>query len=836
MTTLNELQTQLLSWNLVSSLSSFQENGSIESDDSTTCARLPDRFLDAEEYIEAFKRPALLEFKASVLNSLTMEPVNPLEVKLSVIPDDGKQNIDDLVEIIGKFPGSSSGVSIGADTLCAITSFREIRGPCVLAVSLPGGRVQGAVRLKTIRKNLGALRDCEGSLFLHPLTSMVSSGREFEAMCSIGSCKLKEEILLGIPCADSQGSLLDLTPIPPALASALDQRLNMAQRDVIDAVCGDQEHPRNRVVLVRGPPGSGKTMTLNSILNALHVQQYNAYYSSVAFAVKAGRIGANERSWLDLTTIAKPRIIVCAPSNVAIDNIILRIQAEKFLDGSGRQYVPWLVRIGKGATQNQAVAQRALSRLVDKMMSKSGKEIVEKISKLEERYREYRHGVMIQVAKLNCMLAGTPHVFRKGIETRVTTNNAGNFVAYWADHISQSTTSQLPPPANELEEPCLAIDLMEEWQLFTQELMRFLELWEMTHWKLQRYRLVHQYIQEGSASSSLAEKYQLHHNLETLLMNQASIVCGTLNSTGLSQVRETSAFQTCVVDEAAQAVELSTLIPLRLGVKQLVLVGDPQQLPATVLSKREIVGNYERSLFERLEHCGLPVYTLNIQYRMHPVISKFPRNIFYEGILQDSESVSRVPPFFAKAPFSLSPFTFVDLLTGKDIVSQQTLSRSNPDEAAVCVSIYFALLRIAQTDGTNLMGKVGVISPYAEQVRVLKHTFEAAGIKATGNIDDIEIATVDSFQGKEKDIIILSTVRACPEGNSVGFLADMRRMNVALTRAKIGLFVVGKSKALAENKLWTRLVEHAKSIQAGYVQVRGAGEDMFGVFSRFFDQ
>jgi senataxin len=834
MTTLNELQTQLLSWDLVESISCFQENGSIDSPVSSKCASLPDRFLDAEEYVDAFKRPALLEFKASVLSSLVSDPVSPCEITISVIPDDARHGTDDMVELIVKFPpASGAGATVGVDYLCAISRTKSITRPCLLAISLPGGRVQGGVRLRASRRSLRSFGNLEGQFFIHVLTSMVSSGREFEAMCSVNSIRLKEEILLGIPCADSQGSLLDLTPIPPALASALDQRLNMAQRDVIDAVCGDQEHPRARVVLVRGPPGSGKTLTLNSILNALHVQQYNAYYSSVAFAVKEGRIGANERSWLDLTRIAKPRIIVCAPSNVAIDNIILRIQAEKFLDGSGRQYVPWLVRIGKGATQNQSVAQRALSRLVEKLMSKTGKEIIEKISKLENDYNEYRHGVMVQVAKLNCMLSGTPHIFRKGVETRVTTNSAGNFVAYWADHATQTTTSQIPPPVQVNEEPCLPIDLMEEWQLYTQELMRFLELWEMSHWKLQRYRLVHRYIQDSSASS-LAEKFQLHHNVETLLMNQASIVCGTLNSTGLSQVRETSPFQTCVVDEAAQAVELSTLIPLRLGVKQLVLVGDPQQLPATVLSKRESVGNYERSLFERLEHCGLPVHTLTIQYRMHPIISMFPRHVFYEGILQDSESVSRITPFFAKPPFSLSPFTFVDLLSGKDIVSQQTLSRSNPDEAGVCVSIYFALLRMAQTDGFDLMGKVGVISPYSEQVRVLKHTFEAAGIKAAGNINDIEIATVDSFQGKEKDIIILSTVRACPESNSVGFLADMRRMNVALTRAKLGLFVVGKSKALAENKQWAKLIDHAKSIQAGFVQVRGAGEDMFDVFSRFY--
>ena len=850
MASILDLQRDVLSWDINASLKSFAWDGSIDSKHDHPCTPLPDRFLESVEYLDAFRKPAILEFKASVLNTIATDTITPHPVSFHQNREDSHQKRarTDFVEVVAKFTQTQPGdgragkeaVVVSADTLCAISTSRSLSNPpCWLALSLPG-RIPGGVRLRMLHSTSSSLADSM-SFFLHPITSMTSSNREFEALCSIDSLPLKEEILLGIASAlPSTGSArADLFPIPPPLMETFGRKLNEAQRNVIEALC--ERNPAPRVVLVRGPPGSGKTLTLNAILNAIHVQQYNAYYTSIAAAVKMGKITAQERSWLDLTRVAKPRIIVCAPSNVAIDNIILRIQSEQFFDGSSRQYVPWLVRIGKGSMQNAQVAERALSRLVEKLTSKTGKQIVERISKLESLYSEYRHGVLVQVTKLNCMRAGTPHQFRAGIETRVMANNAGLFVPYWIDHTNEtSSADKVPPPAKADEEPGPPVDDMQEWGLYAKELMRFLELWEETHWKLQRYRLVLTYIQESigtggpNSSASMAEKYQLHHNLETLFMNQASVVCGTLNSTGLSQVRESSPFQTCVVDEAAQAVELSTLIPLRLGVKQLVLVGDPQQLPATVLGKRELLGNYERSLFERLETCGVPIHTLNVQYRMHPAISHFPRTVFYQGILQDASSVGQELPFFAKRPYNLNPFMFVDLLSSKDQISQLTQSRSNTDEAAACVSLYYALLRIAQQEGYPLAGKVAVISPYSEQVRVLKQTFDAAGVKAAGNIDDIEIATVDSFQGKEKDIVILSTVRACPDTNSVGFLADMRRMNVALTRAKIGLFVVGKSQALTVNPHWALLIDQARRVKRGYLQVRGAGEDVFGLLSASF--
>jgi hypothetical protein len=807
---------------------------------------IPDRFLVPSDYVEAFIEPAFLEIKASVLGSLTSDSLPSYEVYSTGNQADKFSPVDtDFIDVALRFRQSNPDSvaskkepsSLPSDMICVLSMKGSLlaEGPCALGIvrptRLPGG---GIVRFN--RNRLENVNLTSSSLCLHPVTSLISGSREFEALCGIRSVSLRDEILLGIATAEEGPATTPVHPLPVPLSAFFETRLNPAQRGVIQDVCGlSGSRYRSKVVLVRGPPGSGKTLTLHSIINALHVQQFNAYYDSIVAAVKAGRMNKSERSWLDLASVSKPRIIVCAPSNVAIDNIILRILSEQFVGGDGNKYTPWLVRIGKGSTQQQEVAKKALSRMVDEIISTTGQDLVAKISKLESLYTELRQGVLLELVRLQCLIAGTPYAFKSGIETRVMVNQAGQFVAYWVDHGSAASLSEMPLPAMEGDAFGPPVEQMPEWILYSKELMRQLEVWEAVHWELQRFRLVRAYIQESmgapNSSVAMAEKYQLQANLETLLMNQASIVCGTLNSTGLAQVKNSLEFQVCVVDEAAQAVELSTLIPLYLGVKQLVLVGDPQQLPATVLAKRELMGNYERSLFERLENCGVPVHTLDIQYRMHPAISFFSRNQFYKGILKDSESVGRLSPLFARQPYNLNPLMFIDVLAGKDTVSQQTLSRSNPEEAAVCVSMFFALLRMAMEQGSDLTGSVGVISPYAEQVRLLKQSFEAAGIRVSGHLDDIEIATVDSFQGKEKDIIILSTVRSCPDSTSVGFLADMRRMNVALTRARVGLFVVGKSKTLETNDQWASLIQHTKRTPRAYVQVKGPGEDIYGVLA-----
>ncbi|XP_024526987.1 helicase sen1 [Selaginella moellendorffii] len=243
-------------------------------------------------------------------------------------------------------------------------------------------------------------------------------------------------------------------------------------------------------------------------------------------------------------------------------------------------------------------------------------------------------------------------------------------------------------------------------------------------------------------------------------------------------------FDAVIIDEAAQAVEPSTLIPLQLLKAtrgKCILIRDPKQLPATVLSVPASRLLFDCSMFE-----SFPVSMLTTQYRMHPEIRSFPSTHYYDGQLKDGSTVLHGN---RSAPFHRESHTgFFDIRDGQERPgSMQSLT--NPDEA----EFIFQLLRV-------LKERIGVITPYQEQRKVLQENMRSLH-------SGIDVNTVDSFQGREADIIVLSTVRAS-FGDSqagVGFLADVRRMNVALTRAKFSLWVVGNARTLERNPDWKAL-------------------------------
>ncbi|EFJ22659.1 hypothetical protein SELMODRAFT_30768, partial [Selaginella moellendorffii] len=289
------------------------------------------------------------------------------------------------------------------------------------------------------------------------------------------------------------------------------------------------------------------------------------------------------------------------------------------------------------------------------------------------------------------------------------------------------------------------------------------------------------------------------------ILEEAAIVCSTLSFSGSSVFsRMKRGFDVVVIDEAAQAVEPSTLVPLTHGCKQAFLVGDPIQLPATVLSTEAVKHGYGTSMFKRFQKAGYPVQMLNTQYRMHPQIRDFPSKEFYGEALEDGAEVEQQTSRAWHEYCCFGPFAFFDI-EGRETQPPGSGSYINSDEAEFVLVLYRHLIALYP----ELKGgpHVAVISPYKYQVTTLRTRFaEVLGKDAARLID---INTVDGFQGREKDIAIFSCVRA-NKSKGIGFVSDFRRMNVGLTRARASMLVVGCAAALRQDEHWGNLIKHAQ--------------------------
>mmetsp|Transcript_58457 Transcript_58457/g.165104 ORF Transcript_58457/g.165104 Transcript_58457/m.165104 type:complete len:930 (+) Transcript_58457:59-2848(+) len=314
------------------------------------------------------------------------------------------------------------------------------------------------------------------------------------------------------------------------------------------------------------------------------------------------------------------------------------------------------------------------------------------------------------------------------------------------------------------------------------------------------------------------------------LLMEARIVCTTLSISGHQDITGfPEDFDTVIIDEASQGVEISTLVPLKLGCKRLILIGDPKQLPATCFSEVAKAHNYERSLFERLQETQHKVYMLQTQYRMHPHISSFPSKTFYEGNLINAldrpEFESKFPNVWSKIS-CFGPMMFFDV---KGEHRKYKTSLVNDAEADFIIHFFKVLSELYPEEPWR--EKLAVISPYAEQVQLIRSRFRALFPKEEGC--PVDVGTVDGFQGREKDCIIVSVVRANPDPDkeSIGFVRDRRRMNVAFTRARQNLWVVGYSEVLRKNYDWGAFIKQA---EAGSQLIR-VGRPFDGFFGPYLD-
>ncbi|CAG8644296.1 613_t:CDS:2, partial [Funneliformis caledonium] len=683
---LNNLYKQVLSWGLGS-------KGDLPpSTSKDQYLQIPNTFENVEQYIKIFEPLLILECWQSFVQSkedldmdndkydvLMIESIASIddfqELSCKIIPDKMK-NIADGDLIIVK-----QNVSKDQDNGTTVTSIMFL---AIVKCITNHERVTLFCYLQNNEANIRSELRPGTNLIVYRIMSLTPPKREYAALVGLPYFQYKDMIL------NPKGQIASPVPENELVEYMTNYRINQSQAEAVHKVI----QQKNGFSLIQGPPGTGKTSTILGIISAL-------------------------RNLSD----KRHKILACAPSNAAVDELERRLR-QGIYNSDGKIVHLNVVRFGK------------LDNSEKDPNSPEGEQKL-KLDRYEKKLRG---------------------LYKKRHETR----NG------WDLSKLDAEIDQINAEIGKIHET-----------------LRNLK----------------------------AEQQNLNHlskrgNLSNADLIEADVVCATLAGSG----HETFAnigmqFSTVIVDEAAQAIELNTLIPLKYNANRIILVGDPNQLPPTVLSQIATNYLYEQSLFVRFQRCfPEAIHLLNTQYRMHPEISRFPSRLFYNNTLLDAPELGKKKRQVWHNSNIFGPYRFFDV-EGR-MNRDKKKSSYNTYEACIAVKLFLTLVN--KFDMVDFKDTVGIITPYKRQLIELRTKFRQLVPESYYN--RIEFNTVDGFQGREKDIIIFSCVRV-GEDKGIGFLQDIRRMNVALTRAKSSLFILGNKAALESNSQWNELIQDA--IQRG---------------------
>lgn len=323
---------------------------------------------------------------------------------------------------------------------------------------------------------------------------------------------------------------------------------------------------------------------------------------------------------------------------------------------------------------------------------------------------------------------------------------------------------------------------------------------------------------EKRLSSVRQATFLIRKRIETDVYHGADVVCCTALSVPTCKPID---FPFVFFDEGSMATEPISLVPLVKGSRQIAIIGDHKQLPPVVQNEDARQGGMAKSLFERLiERGDVPSIMLDCQHRMHPSLSAFASQMFYDAKLCDGETMVNIESLSSsyRAAPSGADQHYLAFVNHSFRESSEGKSIENLGEAMVCSRIIADLL--ARNPGLQAQD-IGLVTPYRgqaqhfaraladpgsdlrmEMVRFTAQLARSGLVTSTTDADPskVEVHTVDGFEGREKQAVVFSTTRSNPLG-FVGFLADSRRLNVALTRAKRGLWVVGNFETLRNARL-----------------------------------
>ncbi|CAK7209317.1 DEAD-box type RNA helicase [Sporothrix curviconia] len=593
------------------------------------------------------------------------------------------------------------------------------------------------------------------------ITNMTTIEREFAALESLQYYDLMDEVLKAAPSP--------MLTFGDAAISDIQRNYELNKGQALAILHGKAN---DGFTLVQGPPGTGKTKTIVAMVGALLTGTIKNNTGAVAMN-RPGNTAVNNDS-------TAKKLLVCAPSNAAVDELVLRLKAGiKETTGVTRKIN--VLRLGRSDVINAGVRDVTLDELVKAEIARQS-------------------GVTITT------------IGKDGKPIATTTSGGGGGPGGEGGSERDKMHQRAGEIKAKLSELFPALDAARASDNPDRSLVNQLQR-ELDTLRSEQRRIGAQIERDKESGNTYAREAEIkRRQVQQKILNEAHVLCATLSGSGHEVFKNLNVeFETVIIDEAAQCVELSALIPLKYGCAKCILVGDPKQLPPTVLSQSAARYGYDQSLFVRMQrNRPKDVHLLDTQYRMHPEISLFPSQQFYDARLIDGDGMAKLrwQPWHGdnSSTSLLGPYRFFDV-EGVQARGARGQSLVNDNEIRVALQLYKRFLGTFGSGSKAFTGKIGIITPYKAQLFALRQRF--ADQYGPGVLDTVEFNTTDAFQGRECDVIIFSCVRASPTGG-IGFMTDIRRMNVGLTRAKSSLWILGDSRALRQGEFWRALIEDAK--------------------------
>ncbi|ONK57202.1 uncharacterized protein A4U43_C10F17650 [Asparagus officinalis] len=604
-------------------------------------------------------------------------------------------------------------------------------------------------------------------------------------------------------------------------------KLNDSQLNaVLDCLSESDQHGKNSIKLIRGPPGTGKTKTISSLLWAFLTKKCRTLScapTNTAIKEAALRLlrlvkessSSKNCSLGDIVLFGnKSRMKINDDhSEIFLDDRVSRlskcfshltgwsyclISMMNFLENAISHYEKYLEEVDKQEKEKKENEKKEKEK---KEKEKKEKESIVRLTLKEfilKRFFTLAQGLSFCMRTLSMDLPRSStseknfsdmNLLLEGIDITGTLLRSTDITDKMLDEVFKMSIE---------EEDCNIYEL------------HHINEGTATKTKLRRTRSICiQILRTLDSNLHLPNTFDRQSIQNFCLSGAIIIFCTSSSSFRLHNVEMEKPLECLVVDEAAQLKECECLIPLQLSrIQHAIFIGDECQLPAMVKSQASENAAFGRSLFERLSSLGHKKHLLDVQYRMHPSISRFPSSNFYNDKVSDGPNVKcdSYRQCYLPGPM-YGPYSFINIAIGKEETDTNGRSLKNMIEVAVVLQILKNLYKSTSTRGKQL--SIGIISPYTAQICAIQEKLK--NMYFSSSEFSVKVQSIDGFQGGEEDIVIISTVRY-NKGGRVGFLSNLQRTNVALTRAKHCLWVLGNETTLIRSRsVWEKIVRDAKS-------------------------